>query len=248
MKLSDPLWRFMQGHAKCCRISRRAAAAAALAVVISAPTAVLATVFTDPVGDFLVPDYTGPQNSYLDIVSGLVNYTPDHVQLSLTLNGAVSSSTATPYYLFGVNRGSGTDRLVTSGPPAVGDSTILLDTVVRFDFDGTGRVVTFASAMSPPVVTLLFTHSISGNTVSAEIPWSALPTTGFAPAEYTYIAWSRSALGSQQFIADLAPAASILAVPEPASSALMVVGLLTAGIVVRTRRNERRGGPTPSQG
>jgi hypothetical protein len=147
-----------------------------------------------------------------------------------------------------VNRGSGTDRLVTSGPPAVGDSSILLDAVVRFDFDGSGRVVTFASATSPPAIALLFAHSIVGNTVSAEIPWSALPSTGFAPAEYTYIAWSRSALGSQQFIADLAPAASVLAVPEPVSSALMMAGLLAAGIVVRTRRNERPDGPTPSQG
>jgi len=208
----------------------------------------LATVFTDPVGDFLVPGYTGPQNSDVDIVSGSVTYTPNHVQLSLTLDGAVGNSTATPYYLFGVNRGSGTDRLVTSGPPAVGDSSILLDAVVRFDFDGSGRVVTFASATSPPAIALLFAHSIVGNTVSAEIPWSALPSTGFAPAEYTYIAWSRSALGSQQFIADLAPAASVLAVPEPVSSALMMAGLLAAGIVVRTRRNERPDGPTPSQG
>ena len=238
MRLSHPLTRLLQGNAEQGRPSwRLATTAAAWAVALSTPATVSAMPFVDPIGDFLVPGYAGPQNSDLDIVSGSASYTPDHVELSLTLDGAIGSKSATPYYLWGVNRGSGTDRLVTSGPPAVGDSAILFDAVVRFDFDGNGRVVTFASAMSPPVVTLLFAHIISGDTVSAGIPWAALPSTGFAPADYTYIAWSRSALGSQQFIADLSPDdAGILAVPEPASSALVVVGLLAAGIAAGIRR------------
>lgn len=217
------------------------AALAVLAVVVSMPQTASATSFTDPVGDFLVPGYTGPQNSDIDIVAGSATYTPTHVELSLTMNAAIGSSTATPYYLWGVDRGSGTDRLVSSGPPAVGPSTILLDAVVRFDFDGSGRVVTFASAVSPPVVTLLAPSvvHISGNTVSAQIPWSLLPSTGFTPAQYTYIAWSRSQLGSQEYIADLAPAASILAVPEPASAVLMAAGLLTTCLATARRRGRR---------
>lgn len=222
--------RLSRGDAGQSRTAWRATAALALGLAMSAPGTVSAMTFVDPVGDFLVPGYTGPQNSDLDIVSGSATYTPDHLALSLTVNGPIGSATATPYYLWGVNRGSGTDRLVTSGPPAVGDSSILLDTVVRFDFDGNGRVVTFASAVSPPVVTLLFTHSISGNTVSANIPWSALPSTGFAPADYTYVAWSRSALGSQEFIADLAP------VPEPATWGLLTIGL--AGVLAAAARRK----------
>lgn len=210
---------------------------AVVAVSLCAPPTVSATPFSDPVGDFLVPGYTGPQNSDIDIVAGSASYAPTHVALSLTMNGAVGSATATPYFLWGVNRGSGTDRLVSSGPPAVGPSSILLDAVVRLDFDGSGRVVTFASALSPPVVTLLDPSvvDIADYTVSAQIAWSLLPSTGFAPAEYTYIAWSRSALGSQQFIADLAPDASVLAVPEPASWALVAVGFLATGIAAKRR-------------
>ena len=228
MRLSDHIIRVLRGHTCRTLTSWRLAAAAAFGLAISAPATVSAAVFVDPVGDFLVSTYTGPQNSDLDIVSGSAIYTPDHLELSLTLNGPIGSATATPYYLWGVNRGSGTDRLVTSGPPAIGDSSILLDTVVRFDFDGNGRVVTFASAVSPPVVTLLFTHSISGNTVSANIPWTALPSTGFTPSEYTYVAWSRSALGSQAFIADLAP------VPEPSIWGMLAIGL--AGVLGAVRR------------
>lgn len=248
MRFSISRTRLLQDSAERSRhFWQLATTTAALVLALSTTETVSAMPVADPSGDFLVPGYTGPQNSDLDIVSGFARYTPDHVELSLTLNGAIGSATATPYYLWGVNRGSGTDRLVTSGPPAVGDSTILLDTVVRFDFDGSGRVVTFASATSPPVVTLLFVHSISANTVSANIPWSALPSTGFTPAEYSYVAWSRSELGSQQFIADLAPDdSSILAVPEPASLALVVIGLLAASIATRTRRDERLRGSMPA--
>lgn len=245
MRLSSSFMRLLQGNAGRDRIPWRMAAAAALALAISAPATVSAIGFADPIGDFLLPGYTGPLNSDVDIVSGSATYTPGHVQLSLTLNGAIGSTTATPYYFFGVNRGSGTDRFQDTEPP-IGPPTILYDAIVRFDYDGNGRVVTFASATSPPVITLLFVHGISGSTVSADIPWSALPSTGFTPAQYTYISWSRSELGSHEFVADLAPDdASILAVPEPANWALMLVGLLATGIAARTLRNERLGEPMP---
>jgi len=111
---------------------------------------------------------------------------------------------------------------------------------VRFDASGSGLVLTFPTA-GPPVTTPLDPSliTISGNTITGRIPRALLPTTGFDFADYTYVHWSRSAVGGQQFIADLAPdAASFKAtlVPEPATWSLMIFGLGLAGAVLRCRR------------
>jgi hypothetical protein len=192
----------------------------------------------DPQGDFLAT-YTGPQNGDLDVLSLSATYTASGVTLTSTMNGSVGT-TAGSVFLWGVDRGSGTQRLIDSGPPAVGPSGILLDAVVRFESGGGGRVVTFP-AVGLPITTILDPSivSISGNTISGTIPFDLLPSTGFAPQDYRYIFWTRSALGSQSLIADLAPdehsfAAS--AVPEPRTWAMMLMGFGTIGYSVRRRR------------
>ena len=210
--------------------------AAAIAVGLAASPASAA--FVDPGSDFLA-SYTGPQNAEFDILSGSVTYDATDLFLTATFAGAFGT-TAGSALLWGVDRGAGTNRLITSGPPAVGPNTVLLDAVVRFDADGGGRVVTFPVAGLPTTVLLDPSQiAISGNTVSGRISRALLPSTGFGFANYTYIAWSRSALGGQAFIADLAPdTASIVAtaVPEPASWALMIAGFGTVGGLARRRR------------
>lgn len=217
---------------------RQLKAALSLVALVSLPVAVSAATVSDPQGDFLAT-YTGPQNADLDVISASAQYTNDYLFLSSTMNGAIGTTNGS-LFLWGVNRGSGTDRLITSGPPAVGTPTILLDSVVRFEANGTGRVVNFP-AMGVPVTTLLDPSliTISGNTISGRIPWALLPTTGFDRADYTFINWSRSALGSQQFIADLAPgdrSFTANAVPEPASWAMLIAGFGLVGSVARGRR------------
>ena len=217
--------------------SRLATLAAALMTATLVSTPINAAVFSDPAGDFL-GTFVGPQNGDLDILSGSAGFTSDDLLLSSTMSGAIGTTSGSAF-IWGIDRGSGTDRLITSGPPAVGTPDILMDAIVRLQADGAGAVLTFPT-MGAPVTTLLDPSAItiSGNTISARISRTLLPTTGFAFSDYTYINWSRSLLGGQQFIADLAPDASFTAtfVPEPATWSLMIAGFSLVGGVLRLRR------------
>jgi hypothetical protein len=211
------------------------AAALTMATLVATPLG--ATTFADPSGDFLAT-YTGPANADLDILSGSAVFTSKDLLLSSTMSGPIGTTPGSTF-LWGVDRGSGTDRLITSGPPAVGTPDMLLDAIVRLEASGVGRVVLFPT-VGLPVTTLLDPSliTISGDTISGRIPRALLPTTGFDFADYTYVHWSRSALGSQQFIADLAPDAASFKgayAPEPATWGLMIFGLGLAGAVLRRR-------------
>jgi hypothetical protein len=212
-----------------------------LAMALTAATLVAsplhATTFADPSGDLLAT-YTGPHDSDLDILSGSAAFNDSDLLLSSTMDGPIGTTTGS-LFLWGVDRGAGTDRLITSGPPAVGTPDLLLDAIVALLANGTGRVVLFP-AIGAPVTTPLDPSliTISGDTISARIPRSMLPTTGFAFDDYTYVHWSRSVVGGQQFIADLAPDASTTAtfVPEPGVWGLLVGGFALAGAALRRRR------------
>ncbi len=202
-----------------------------------------ATTAVDPAGDFLA-SYTGTMAADLDIRSLSATFSSLGVYLSTTMDGAVGTTPGT-FSIWGVNRGNGAPRLISSGPPSVGPPTILLDAIVRLGADGSGFLLAFPT-MGAPVGTPLAPGSviISGNTISAFVPFSLLPSTGFATNAYTYINWTRSDLGSQVNIADLAPdGRSITAsVPEPASWAMMIAGIGLVGSVMRRRERPTAAG------
>lgn len=82
--------------------------------------------------------------------------------------------------------------------------------------------------------------SISGNTVSANIPLSFLPANGFAnPLDYTWNLWPRNnTFSGVPGISDFAPNNanfSTSPIPEPATWALMAGGLALMGVVARRR-------------
>lgn len=208
-------------------ITPRALIAAALAV--SAGTAFAG--ITDPVNDFL-PSYTGSHNGDLDVVSSFVNYNPgtDTFFFSGTMEAAIGT-TASAFYVWGVDRGTGTARF---GPLAPG---VLFDSVVIFRLDGTATVNRFDGTDNLPAGTATF----AGNTIQGSISGALLASTGFDKTAYTWNLWPRD--GSQAgtaAISDFAPDnsnAGVTVVPEPSTVALLALGLGALGMIARRRRS-----------
>lgn len=207
-------------------ITPRALLAAALAV--SAGTAFAG--ISDPVNDFL-PSYTGAHHGDLDVVSSFVNYNPgtDTFFFSGTMDAAIGT-TASAFYVWGVDRGNGAARFGALAPG------VLFDSVVIFRLDGTATVNRFNGSNNLPSGTATF----AGNTIQGNISGALLTSTGFDKTAYTWNLWPRD--GSQSgnaAISDFAPDnsnAAVTVVPEPSTVALLVLGLGAMGLVTRSRR------------
>jgi hypothetical protein len=209
--------------------------AAAAALVLSAP-AIAEAAILDPQGDFL-PSYAGPAAGDLDLLEVSARLGPADVGFEAVVNGVVGT-TSGGFVAFGVNRGAGTPGLFQVTDPKIGahalhDAVVLLrpnltGTVVLI---GAGGALTFTN-LAPGAIT------VAGDTISGLVPLGLLPSNGFAPEDYTFVAWTRSGPGSNALVADFAPDARTFAaqVPEPASWALMILGFGTAGGAMRRRR------------
>lgn len=201
-----------------------------------------ASLVVDPAGDFL-PTYTaGPTNGDLDVIAAAGFY--DAVAQTFTLSAFLADQVGvTPgaLYVWGIDRGLGTQRFV-AGSPSIG-AGVTFDSVLIVRQDGTGAYNDFinggATALNPANI------RISGNTVTLDdLPLAlfAPGTAGFVtPQLYTWNLWPRLGLGSNAQISDFAPDAANLGfqvtpVPEPETWAMLATGLALTGLRLRSRR------------
>lgn len=216
------------------------AGAAMAALMTLAPAVARAATVSDASGDFLA-SYTGPQNGDLDILSAGASFDGTNFHLAALMNGAIGT-TSNVLHVFGVDRGSGTARFAGLSP-SVG-AGILFDAVVVLFPGSVVRVVDFQPA-GPPIITQLgpTAATINGAGLDLLVPLSLLSTRGFAPPDYGFSMWTRHriniAMDSGNFeIGDFAPDAATFraSIPEPASWAMMILGLGAVGGALRRRR------------
>ena len=196
--------------------------ALALATIMAGgPT--LATTVTSNTG--FLPTYTGPKNADLDLAS--VSATIDGADLVLSATAeAPIGTTAGAAYVWGVNT-------VGASAPA------------PFASDGFGKVLfTNAIAASPggPGVT------VSGDTITDTVAISSLKDVKLNPEAFGISLWVVDGKGFPGF-AEFAPGngtftpSSVSGVPEPASWALMIVGVSAGGAAMRGARRKRAATP-----
>lgn len=184
---------------------------------------------TDRQGDFLSTFAGSSASTDLDVLSASVFYNPntDIFTLTATMDGAIGT-TASGFYVWGVNRGAG-----TAGFASLGINGVRFDRVIILRPDGTGSVGGVGNLPSGSI-------TISGNTITGFVSGSLLASTGFAnKLDYTWNLWPRDgAFAGNAAISDFAPDNSnftATSVPEPASAALLLGGMVLVGVAVRRR-------------
>ena len=214
---------------------------ASLATAMLAATPARATVVTDALGDFL-PIYSGPRSGDLDVAAvEAFRPTPNQVVLLGTHAAPVGTTPGTAY-VWGIDRGAGTQALTTLNPPT--GQGVSFDSVVVLAPDRTGFFLDLVLGGAPQILDPS-TIDISGPTLTVSLPASLMPSQGLAFADYRYNLWPRFAPNGvnpadNTQISDFAPNASTFAasarVPEPAS-----LTLLTGGLLAFAAANRRRG-------
>jgi hypothetical protein len=159
----------------------------------------------DPAGDVL-PSYAGGVLPGMDVVAHEVVLLED--QGRVVFHGKMAGPVADTQsvhalYLFGVDRGSGTPRFLSTPGPVIGPN-VVWDSIVRVNPDGTGLFNNVAGGVITPLGP--DDIRIDGDEFTVSVPLSVmLPASARPPEEWTYNLWPRDGIGNNAQVSDLAP-------------------------------------------
>ncbi len=198
-----------------------------LGMLLASPA--LAAIVVDASNDFL-PTYVGPQGLDLDVrtTEATVDIINNTIAVTTTLGASVGTTTGA-FYVFGFDRGAGTQRFV-GGTPSVG-AGVSFDLVLLLRPDGTAQINDLVGGTNTPLPA--GSVIISGNTISSTpIPLSFFPSRGLASSNYSFNLWPRvSTASGNAAISDFAPDSSnslLTVVPAPATGSLICCVALLA--------------------
>lgn len=172
----------------------------------------------DPKNDF-ISTYAGAKNGDVDVLSTNVVFNGSTFFLTATMDGAIGT-TSGALYVWGFNRGTGTARFAS-----IGITNVLFDSVITLRPDTTASITRIGGTTTNlPVGTV----TITGNTLSAAIAGTELPSTGLPQASFTWNLWPRVGTGNNNQISDFAPDnsnAPLTVAPEPSTLVFLGLGL-----------------------
>jgi hypothetical protein len=199
----------------------------------------------------ILQTFVGTAGEDLDVRGASAFYDSGNVFLTAQM-GADIGTTAGGFYVWGVDTGSPIDFFkaehdsplfadasgVKSPDPLVGVG-VNFDTFIVLHTDGTGSINYFspdhqAQSLAAGAI------SITGDTISVVIPQTLLfATNGDDISHFGFNIWPRNGGFRNDQVTDFAPDSSnfqATAVPEPATWAMMILGVGGIGSILRRRR------------